>query len=77
MSLNKKRVKLILLNKDWNDNKTQAGLQLIALVYRKYLFWLTRQLYNRLHNLQANQSLNTFIAQNIVYNQCSALISLA
>ena len=62
MSLNKKRVKLILLNKDWNDNKTQAGLQLIALVYRKYLFWLTRQLYNRLHNLQANQSLNTFIA---------------
>ena len=42
--------------------KTPAGLQLIALVYRKYLFWLTRQLYNMLHNLQANQSLNTFIA---------------
>ena len=42
--------------------KTQAGLQLIALVYRKYLFWLTRQLYNRVHNLQSNQSPNTFVA---------------
>ena len=42
--------------------KTLAGLQQIVLVYHKYLFWLTRQLYNRVHNLQSNQSPNTFVA---------------